>query len=172
MKIPAELLDGLELAHEFAVDDIFDDKSRPAAEQEPLLPEDPGAVAQVEDQQVVTAWIERLKVTALQSGHQVVEEHRVLAHGVNADLVQGMLFEVDTVAAAEHVRMGPALKITIDQKSAVRTGRQAGGFKNRRRLDTDGHKNDIHLMLLTRVQSNTTGLDLLHPALLQDLDSP
>ena len=171
MKIPAELLNGLKLAHKLAVDDVFDDKSRSAAEQEPLLSEDSGAVAQVEDQQVVTARIERLKITAFQSGHQVVEEHRVLAHGVDADLVQGMLFEVDAVAAAEHVRMGRALEIPIDQKSAVRTCRQAGSFKNRRRLDTDGHENDVHLLHLARVQSNSTGIDLFYPALLQNLDS-
>ncbi len=62
----------LKFSHELAVDVIFEPKGQAAVPHPVFPPENAGAVAQIEDEQVVALGLKRLQGAVLQGGQQVV----------------------------------------------------------------------------------------------------
>jgi len=98
-------LNGLKRPHEPSIDKIFHEERRSPTEGQPPFVEHTGAISQIENQEIIASRIERLQIVSLESGFQVVIEHRILANRVNPYLVHGAIFEIDAVPAAEDVRV-------------------------------------------------------------------
>ena len=69
-------LNSLKLAHEFAINIIFNTESETTAKQNPPLLEYTGTISQIEYQKVVASRIKHLKVRTFQGGHRVVVNNR------------------------------------------------------------------------------------------------
>jgi hypothetical protein len=156
----------------FPVDIIFGDERRPPAEFQPAFLQDADPAAQVEDQQIVAPRVKGHQVAAVQPGRDVVEQHRVLANGVNPHLVQGLVLEVNAVAAAEDVGMLGALQKAVDSQTAVRPRDDARITKNGRWCDAQGQEDEIRRQGVAVVQGDGTEGHGLRVNALADGNSP
>jgi hypothetical protein len=166
-----DLLDRLKLLHEPPVNVVLDDKGRPAAEFQPAFFQHADPAAKVEDQQIVATRFEGPQVAAVQLRDDVVEQHGILANGVDAYLVQGGILEVDAVAAAENLGILHALQEAVDLQTAVGADGDAGIGKNGRWLDPQGQEDEIRRQTFAAIQEEAVWCYGVHDGAFVDGDA-
>ena len=118
-------------------------KAEAPVEGERFPPHDGRAVAHVEGQQIVFLRVESDQIPAGECSLEVLQQHRVLAYGVDSHPGDRLRLEADAVTPAENLRMRHRLEVAVHQQPPVRAYRQAGICEKSRRLNAHCHKEEV-----------------------------
>ena len=84
-----------------------------------------GAVAETEDEQAVALRDEGAERRAIKDREQVVQKHGRLAHGMDADFFEVVIFHLHAIAAAENRCAGERVEMRVHEQFAARAAWQA-----------------------------------------------
>jgi len=108
-------LNGLEPLHKLPVNVILYLKGSSPIQGQPLLFENPGGIAEVEDNEIIASWVKGHERPSVKACHKVVIQYWIFPHRIDTDLVQGPLLKMDAVTSAKNLRKGSALEKGVDQ---------------------------------------------------------